>query len=70
MARMGAQECPGPDTRVIFERLAALYDGMAMELERLSQCADNYSNPPAAARVNARLPEKSGDSAVSWSPSS
>ena len=34
--RMGAREAEGQHTRIIFERLAALYEGMAVELERLS----------------------------------
>ena len=36
-ARMGAQEAEGQDIRGIFERLAALYEGMAVELERLQR---------------------------------
>jgi hypothetical protein len=36
-ARMGAQEADSHNIRVIFERLAALYEGMAGELERLKQ---------------------------------
>ena len=36
-ARMGAQEAEGQDMRVIFARLAALYEGMAVELERLQR---------------------------------
>jgi hypothetical protein len=36
---MGAQETDAQDMRVIFARLAALYDGMAIELERLQRNA-------------------------------
>ena len=41
-ARMGAQEAQGEDMRVIFCRLAALYEGMAVELERLQRNARAY----------------------------
>jgi hypothetical protein len=34
---MGAQEAEWQDIRIIFERLAALYEGMAVALERLQR---------------------------------
>ena len=36
-ARIGAQEAPSGDVRAVFERLAASYEALALELERLEQ---------------------------------
>jgi len=53
-ARMGAQEAPSEGIRAVFERLAASYEALAQELERLEQ-ADGPTTFDALSQTVDRL---------------